>query len=81
MRREMSGCEAGKEAQPDTAANRLLWAVGYETEVAYLIPRLTIEGKEPLKRPPRARPKNIDRTTDWKWETSLYRDTGFQGSK
>ncbi|MGH9905278.1 MAG: hypothetical protein ACRD8U_06785 [Pyrinomonadaceae bacterium] len=27
----------GKEAQPDTAANRLLWAAGYETEIAYLM--------------------------------------------
>ncbi len=32
----------GKEAQPDTAANRLLWAVGYETEIAYLVPSLNI---------------------------------------
>jgi hypothetical protein len=35
----------GKEAQPDTVANRLLWAIGYETEIAYLYPHLTIEGK------------------------------------
>src|SRR5690348_9060526 len=35
----------GREAQPDTAANRLLWALGYETEIAYVIPKLTIEGK------------------------------------
>ena len=28
----------GKEAQPDTSANRLLWAIGYETEIAYLFP-------------------------------------------
>jgi hypothetical protein len=34
----------GKEAQTDTAANRLLWALGYETEIAYLIPHLKIEG-------------------------------------
>ncbi len=34
----------GKEAQPDTAANRLLWAVGYETEIAYLVPSLNIIG-------------------------------------
>src|SRR5215208_6107918 len=35
----------GKEAQTDTAANRLLWALGYETEIAYLVPKATIEGK------------------------------------
>ena len=28
----------GKESQTDTAANRLLWALGYETEIAYLVP-------------------------------------------
>src|ERR1043165_9732073 len=35
----------GREAQTDTAANRLLWALGYETEICYLIPQLKIEGK------------------------------------
>jgi hypothetical protein len=35
----------GREAQPDTAANRLLWALGYETEIAYLVPKVKIEGK------------------------------------
>ncbi len=73
----------GKEAQPDTAANRLLWAVGYETEIAYLIPRLTIEGQgtfENLRL--EARPKSIDRIGDWKWENNPF--TGkpeFQGLK
>src|SRR5687768_28658 len=28
----------GKEAQPETAAVRLLWAVGYTTEISYLAP-------------------------------------------
>ena len=35
----------GKEAQTDTAANRLLWALGYETEIAYLVPKAKIECK------------------------------------
>src|SRR5215210_4466010 len=35
----------GKEAQPETAAVRLVWAIGYMTEINYLVPRLTIEGK------------------------------------
>jgi hypothetical protein len=73
----------GKEAQPDTAANRLLWAVGYETEIAYLIPRLTIEGKGTFENVRlEARPKAIDRIEDWKWENNPF--TGkpeFQGLK
>jgi hypothetical protein len=73
----------GKEAQPDTAANRLLWAVGYETEIAYLIPRLTIEGKGTFENVRlEARPKSVDRVGDWKWENNPF--TGkpeFQGLK
>ena len=73
----------GKEAQPDTAANRLLWAMGYETEVAYLIPRLTIEGKGTFENVRlEARPKNIDRTGDWKWQANPFTGTPqFQGLK
>jgi hypothetical protein len=73
----------GKEAQPDTAANRLLWAVGYETEVAYLIPRLTIEGKGTFENVRlEARPKHIDRSGDWKWENNPFTGTPqFQGLK
>ena len=73
----------GKEAQPDTAANRLLWAVGYETEIAYLIPSLTIEGKGHFENVRmEARPKNIARTTDWKWEDNPFIGTPqLQGLK
>lgn len=73
----------GKEAQPDTAANRLLWALGYETEIAYLIPRLTIEGKGTFENVRlEARPKNIDRTGDWKWDNNPFTGTPqFQGLK
>lgn len=73
----------GKEAQPDTAANRLLWAMGYETEIAYLIPRLTIEGKGTFENVRlEARPKHIDRTIDWKWEDNPFTGTPqFQGLK
>ena len=35
----------GKEAQSETAAVRLVWAAGYVSEINYLVPRLTIEGK------------------------------------
>lgn len=73
----------GKEAQPDTAANRLLWAVGYETEIAYLIPRLTIEGKGELENVRlEARPKTIDRAGNWNWEENVFKGTSpLQGLK
>ena len=35
----------GKEAQSETSAIRLLWGLGYYTEVNYLVPRVTIPGK------------------------------------
>jgi hypothetical protein len=73
----------GKEAQPDTSANRLLWAVGYETEIAYLIPRLTIEGKGSFENVRlEARPKNVDRIGNWEWENNPFTGTPqFQGLK
>jgi hypothetical protein len=73
----------GKEAQSDTAANRLVWAVGYETEVAYLVPKLTIEGKGTFENVRlEARPKNIDRGENWMWEKNPFTNTPeFQGLK
>src|SRR4030095_7489167 len=32
------------EAQPETAAVRLMWALGYVTEINYLVPCIKIEG-------------------------------------
>ena len=47
--RDASGREwvakIGEEAQSETSAVRLLWGVGYLTEVNYLVPRVTIQGK------------------------------------
>ncbi len=73
----------GKEAQSDTAANRLLWAVGYPTEVAYLVPTLTIQGKGTFKNVRlEARPKTIDRGDEWKWTNNPFVGTPeFQGLK
>lgn len=73
----------GKESQPDTAANRLLWAVGYETEVAYLVPKLTIEGKGTFENVRlEARPKSVDRTGNWMWANNPFAGKPeFQGLK
>jgi hypothetical protein len=73
----------GKEAQSEAAAVRLLWAVGYETEVNYLVPRLTIPGKgtfEDVRL--EARPAGDKRLDEWKWEQNPFAGTRhFQGLK
>lgn len=73
----------GKEAQSETAAVRLLWAVGYETEVSYLVPRLTIPGKgtfEDVRL--EARPDWEKRFDEWTWEENPFIGTRqFQGLK
>jgi hypothetical protein len=73
----------GKEAQSDTAANRLLWAVGYVTEIAYLAPRAEIQGKGSFENVRfEARPENLKRIGDWKWKENPFTGTReFQGLK
>src|SRR5436309_8459448 len=34
----------GNEAQPETAASRLVWAAGYYTDIDYFVPEVNIEG-------------------------------------
>jgi hypothetical protein len=75
--------KVGKEAQSDTAANRLLWAVGYVTEIAYLAPRVEIKGKGTLENVRfEARPADVKRTEVWKWNDNPFvgKDE-FQGLK
>ena len=73
----------GKEAQTDTAANRLLWALGYETEIAYLIPHLKIEGKGEFDNVRlEARPANVKRRGNWMWENNPFQNSPeFRGLK
>ena len=73
----------GREAQPDTAANRIVWALGYETEIAYLVPHLKIEGKGDFDNVRlEARPANVKRTGPWSWENNPFKDTPeFRGLK
>lgn len=72
-----------KEAQPETASNRLVWAAGYETEIVYLVPELEIVGKGVFKNVKlEARPKDVKRAGFWPWEGNPF--TGkpeFQGLK
>jgi hypothetical protein len=73
----------GREAQPETAAVRLMWALGYKTEVNYLVPTLTIPGKGTFTNVRlEARPEEIDRLDEWKWKQNPFIGTKeFQGLK
>src|SRR5215216_541835 len=56
----------GKEAQSETAAVRLVWAAGYVTEINYLVPQVTIEGKGTFENVRfEARPEDVDRWEEW----------------
>lgn len=68
--------KVGPEAQSETAAVRLVWAIGYVTEINYLIPRLEIEGKGVFENVRlEARPDNIKRLDEWKWSDNPFKGT------
>lgn len=73
----------GKEAQSETAAVRLVWAVGYVSEINYLAPQATIEGKGTFENVRfEARPDNIKRDDEWRWERNPFTGTReIQGLK
>lgn len=63
----------GKEAQSETAAVRLVWAVGYVSEINYLVPRVTIDTKGTFENVRfEARPENVDRLDEWKWSANPF---------
>ncbi|HZI17297.1 MAG TPA: hypothetical protein VEY09_01750 [Pyrinomonadaceae bacterium] len=68
--------KVGKEAQSETAANRLVWAAGYPTEIVYLVPRLTIPGKGTFENVRlEARPEGHRRLDEWKWNRNPFTGT------
>jgi hypothetical protein len=73
----------GKEAQSETSAIRLLWGLGYVTEVNYLVPRVTIPGKGTFTNVRfEARPENWKRVGEWKWKSNPFTGTTeLQGLK
>ena len=75
--------KVGKESQTDTAANRLLWALGYETEIAYLVPKAKIEGKGEFENVRlEARPADVKRAGNWLWENNPFQNSPeFRGLK
>jgi hypothetical protein len=74
----------GKEAQSETAATRLLWAVGYFADADYLVPSVRIEGLNKTLKNVRfgARPKDEKRIDGWQWENNPFVGTReFRGLK
>lgn len=73
----------GDEAQSETAAVRLLWAIGYKTEINYLVPKLTIPGKGDFENVRlEARGDHVKRLETWSWKDNIFKGTKeFQGLK
>src|SRR5438552_4437875 len=74
----------GNEAQPETAASRLVWAAGYFTDIDYFVPEAKIEGKGTVKDVRfEARPKNLKRyDQEWDWDNNPFKGTDqLQGLK
>ncbi|HKP36151.1 MAG TPA: hypothetical protein VJT71_04780 [Pyrinomonadaceae bacterium] len=77
--------KVGQEARPETSAVRLAWAVGYPTEVNYLVPCVHITGApKPHKEAYRcetdghanvrfeARPDDVKRLDNWSWKQNPF---------
>jgi hypothetical protein len=86
--RDASGREwvakVGKEAKGETAASRLMWAVGYLPDVNYLVPRVHVEGLNKDLENARfgLRPKGIKRVDGWQWKKNPFVGSReFQGMK
>jgi hypothetical protein len=71
------------ESQPEAAAVRLLWAIGYRTEINYLVPKLEIARVGAFKNARfEARPENIKRLDHWSWGNNPFVGTNeFEGLK
>src|SRR5437868_314340 len=73
----------GSEARPETAAVRLLYGLGYETEINYLVPELTIPTVGTFKNVRlEARPDHVKRLDQWSWKQNPFVGTNeLQGLK
>ena len=80
--------KVGNEARPETAALRLVSALGYVTEINYLVPCVQIPGAaKPRKDVPRcegngfadarfeARPEDVKRLDSWSWKNNAFTGT------
>jgi hypothetical protein len=86
--RDASGREwvakIGKEAKGETAASRLMWAVGYHSDVNYLVPKVYVDGLNKTLENVRfgLRPKEVKRIDGWQWDHNPFAGSRqFQGLK
>ena len=64
------------ESQAEVAANRLLWAIGYRTEVDQIVPSISIDGIGNFKNARfEARAKEITRGDRWSWANNPFAGT------
>ena len=69
--------KVGGEVRSEVAASRLIWAVGYFTDISYFIPSVEIGGKGVIQNARfEARPKGVKRLEEWMWD-----DNPFNGTK
>jgi hypothetical protein len=73
----------GRETQSETAAVRILWALGYKTEINYLVRSLSVPKIGNYKNVRfEARPENIKRLDSWRWADNPFVGTNeFEGLK
>lgn len=75
--------KVGDEAQSETAAVRLMSAIGYKTDINYLVPSLNIPSVGTFQNVRlEARPKDMKRGDTWSWKDNPFKGTReFQGLK
>jgi len=75
--------KVGDEAQSETAAVRLVSAIGFRTDTNVLVPKLTIPGVGDLTNVRlEARPDDVKRLGTWSWKDNPFKGTKeFQGLK
>ncbi|MFL6373058.1 MAG: hypothetical protein ACJ73D_00175 [Pyrinomonadaceae bacterium] len=75
--------KVGPESQSETAAVRLVSAVGYKTDINYLVPHMTIPTVGDFDNVRlEARPDDIKRMGTWSWKDNPFKGTKeFQGLK
>lgn len=73
----------GREARPETAAVRLLYGLGYKTDINYLVPKLTIPGIGTFENVRlETRSPNVKSLGNWKWLDNPFLKTNeLQGLK
>ena len=75
--------KVGPEAQAETAAVRLMSAIGYKTDINYLVPKMTIPTIGDVNNVRvEARPDDVKRLGTWSWSDNPFKGTHqFQALK